>query len=724
MQFTSARSGIFPTITVLLTLLVGATADNILQTSGFSSCGGTSDIEVQKLNITYNAANRQVDFDVAGTSTKVQKVKASLIVFAYGQQVYQKTFNPCDNSSYVAQLCPVPQGTFAAAGSQDIPATYASLIPSIAFDVPDLDGTAKLELTAVDTGNGVACIESTVDNGKTTQMKAVPVVAAGIAGAALVVSGLSAALGAGGGAATTAPSPSFFEMMWWFQGMAMNGMMSVDYPSVYRSFARNFGFSTGLIPWTDLQVQIDNFRAATGGNLTENSVQYLQNATLVYQDSDGSTSNVTKRAIMLSQILERSLTTSIDTGVNVTASNTNSTSSSMHVVKGIEAFVEQLTIPKSNTFLTILLIFAIVNAAIIVSMLLFKLILELCSLFTKKFPKSLENFRKRYWWYMAKTITNLVLLLYGVFTLYCVYQFTHGDSWAAQLLAGVALGIFTGILCYFSVKIIIVARKYKQAEGSAEALFEDKETWRKYSLFYENYKKGYWWLFLPTIVYMFAKGAVIAAGDGHGMFQTAGQLIIEGIMLILLLWSRPYSRKSGNWINIIIQVVRVLSVLCILIFVEQLGIAQTPKTITGVVLIVMQSVLTGVLAILIAVNAIILLFRANPHRQARKEAEKQNKRDTLTPLETRNTMLLSAGKGDEKGMYSPVVHVREGSDSSDHFSDVKLYSDDQSSIYYPPSRKGTSFISSRGISPAPSTVGSMRAPLLPQVNPHYRRQGY
>lgn len=93
-------------------------------------------------------------------------------------------------------------------------------------------------------------------------------------------------------------------------------------------------------------------------------------------------------------------------------------------------------------------------------------------------------------------------------------------------------------------------------------------------------------------------------------------------MLGLLLWSRPFERKSGNVINIFIQVVRVLSVVCILVFVEELGIAQTTQTVTGLVLIVVQSVLTGLLAILIAVNAIILCCRENPHRKRRKELGK------------------------------------------------------------------------------------------------------
>ena len=169
----------------------------------------------------------------------------------------------------------------------------------------------------------------------------------------------------------------------------------------------------------------------------------------------------------------------------------------------------------------------------------------------------------------------------------------------------------------------------KKMDGNTQSLFEDKATWKRYKLFYENYKASYWWLFVPAIVYMFAKGCVLAAGDGHGLFQTSGQLVIEALMLILLLWSRPFNRKSGNWINIVIQVVRVLSVICILVFVEELGIAQTTKTITGVVLIVVQAGLTGILAILIAVNSLISCCKENPHRKKRKAAAALAKQQDL-----------------------------------------------------------------------------------------------
>lgn len=455
------------------------------------------------------------------------------------------------------------------------------------------------------------------------EMHSVTYAAAGVAAGALALSGLSA-LGTAGHAGAPSASPGFGDVMGWFHTMATNGMLSVSYPTVYRSFTRNFGFSTGMIPWGQMQETIDNFRASTGGNITQNSYQFLQNATITFNDVSSSNSSNTKRAfnmvVTTADLVARELSTSFSQDSNSTDSSDDD-DTLKEKLSGLEAWAAQYKVPAANTFMTVLLFFAIVVAAIVVGILLFKVILELWALYGT-FPEKLKTFRKDYWGYMARTITNLIMILYSIWVLYCVYQLTSGDSWAAKVLAGVTLVLFTAVLAFFGWRIFRMAQKYKKAEGDASGLFENKETWRKYSLFYDNYKKDYWWLFVPVIVYMFAKGCILAAGNGHGLFQSVGQLVVEALMLILLLWHRPYVAKSTQWINISIQVVRVLSVACVLVFVEELGLSQTTKTVTGIVLIAVQSALTGILAILIATNAIILCVRENPHARRRREASK------------------------------------------------------------------------------------------------------
>ena len=89
-------------------LLVAALtiANDVLETTGFTTCMPNSDITVTALNIQYDRTTQQITFDVAGTSSKVENVTAALYVTAYGKQVYQKTFNPCEENNKVDQLCP------------------------------------------------------------------------------------------------------------------------------------------------------------------------------------------------------------------------------------------------------------------------------------------------------------------------------------------------------------------------------------------------------------------------------------------------------------------------------------------------------------------------------------------------------------------------------------------------------------------------------------------
>ncbi|CAD6504098.1 BgTH12-05835 [Blumeria graminis f. sp. triticale] len=611
----------------LPTLVLGG---QVLRTSSFTTCLSNTNTTVQHLDIKYNAEDRTVTFNVTGTSGSVQNVTAQLNVTAYGIDVYHNTFNPCSTSTFVSQICPLPAGTFSANGTQTIPDQYASQIPDIAFSVPDISATATLQLKSLDTGADIACVQAEVNNGKTAGVPAISFVAAGIAGAALVVTGASAGAATVGGSVsggTGTTTPSFTEVFGWFQGIAINGMMSVNYPPVYRAFAKNFAFSTGIIPWTVMQVSIDDFRARTGGDLSHNSVEGLR------QDLDGTSSAKISRRAYQAVLMTRdafvappklmpaeALSDPLNTKVEVT-------------VKGIKGYVEELSVPETNVFMTVLLAVVCVIAAITVGILLLKVVLEAWAVFGS-FPKGLAGFREHYWATMARLIVQLILVLYGVWVLYCIFQFTHGDSWAAKTLAGITLSIFTGTLAFFTFKIWQTAKKLKETEGDASGLYEKKENWIKYSMFYDSYSKDHWWLFLPAIIYMFAKGCVLAAADGHGLTQTLAQLSIELFMLIILIWNRPFERRSGNVMNIIIQLVRALSVACILVFVEELGISQTTQTITGVVLIAAQSILTGVLALLIATNAIIMCCKQNPHRKRRKEAGKLNQSpDSPPPLE-------------------------------------------------------------------------------------------
>ncbi|KAL7925172.1 TRP domain-containing protein [Trichoderma austrokoningii] len=634
MARTTSQSTIRKALCLGAVLATGALGDQVLTTTGFTDCGSLPSITIQQLSITYDNDAKTVTFDIEGVSTVSENVTASLDVTAYGINAFTNSFSPCDPKTFVDELCPLPNGPFSARGTQQVPAQYASMIPAIAFSVPDISARAIMKLDRLSDKSMVACISADVTNGKTMSVPAVSYVAAGIAGVSLVASGMTAigsamsGSAAGSGVGVAGLSPSFTDVAGWFQGMAMNGMLSVNYPPVYRSFAKNFAFSVGLMPWNGLLTNIDNFRANTGGNLTEDSVAYLRNITRALESGNQTSSS---DASVLARLVRRDS----DDDVSITGHVTQT-------ISGIKNFAESLSVPKSDVFMTALLIVAIVIAAIVTCILLVKVILEVWSLYGK-FPESLIGFRNHYWRSIARTITSLILLLYGIWVLYCVFQFTLGDSWAAKLLAALSLAIFTGVLAFFGFKIWFTAHRLKAQHGDASKLYEEKGNWLKYSMFYEAYQKSYWWFFIPMIAYTFVKGCIVAAGDGHGMAQTVVSFVVELAMLALLVFTRPFERRSTTLINIFIAVVRVLSVICVFVFVDEFNVEQTTQTVMGAVMIAIQSTLTVALALLVGWNAINATIKMNPHRKRRKDMEKlREEADDLTPLDARNTMLIKS----------------------------------------------------------------------------------
>ena len=96
-----------PILFLLAGLFLGnVLAGSILSSSGFTNCENNATITVNNANVQFDRSSLMVTFDVSGTSSAQQKVIADLTVSAYGNQVYQKTFNPCDASTFVGQLCP------------------------------------------------------------------------------------------------------------------------------------------------------------------------------------------------------------------------------------------------------------------------------------------------------------------------------------------------------------------------------------------------------------------------------------------------------------------------------------------------------------------------------------------------------------------------------------------------------------------------------------------
>jgi hypothetical protein len=568
----------------------------------------------------------------------------------------------------VTELCPIPQGSFSRQGTHQVPTKYTSRISAAAYDIPDLEGNVQITLyNSSNLNQNLGCFQSAITNGKSTNLQSVRDLTIALAAVALVIAGVSSATsgnsgaavapGAGAGAAhagitpgaleggtagaakggvavagnVAAPGfhpPSFGELFAAMQGIAVSGMYSLDYPSVYRSFAQNLGWSTGMITWKGMQTSIDNFRNETGGNLTLSSYLLLEDSTLVYQNQTNPQSS--GNLIPAATSFTNSSSNSTDDENNIwyarqliehwkrqqqdDASTAPTPASNVEVVGGIQAYVENLTIPDTNTFMTLLIWYVILVAIILLAILSFKLFVEMKHVRHlakhKKQSDFFPDFKKSYGLVLMTMLVRMVIIFYGIWVLYSLFQFKVGDAWGTRLLAGLTLGIFSLILLLFSARIVYLALRASKKKGGLEDLFEHEPWIRKYGVFYVQYKVRTWWFFIPILLATFGRNAFLALGDGNGLLQVVGQLVIEILLITAMAILMPFNTRWGNGINLAIQGVRVASLFLLLTFTKQVNISDVASTGVGFALIVIQALLTITLILLLLTSAVMGIYKA------------------------------------------------------------------------------------------------------------------
>lgn len=100
-------------ILLLSALPASVLGGDVLTSNGYSMCLNDPNIHVDRLNVTYDRNTRLLTFDVAGSSSKELNVTVDLVIEAYGQQVYTRTFNPCDiHDVDMPQMCPGKNGSW------------------------------------------------------------------------------------------------------------------------------------------------------------------------------------------------------------------------------------------------------------------------------------------------------------------------------------------------------------------------------------------------------------------------------------------------------------------------------------------------------------------------------------------------------------------------------------------------------------------------------------
>jgi hypothetical protein len=188
-------------------------------------------------------------------------VTANVQLNQYGSNPVNLTIDFCEVLGRA--LCPLPQYNFSGSGSLPLPNSLdvASRVPSIAYRIPDLEAFAQVTLVDKRTGSVKACVQTTLSNGWSLRQDAV----SWAVGAFTLSSALLAAYQIFTGASSVAIQ-RFIESVLFLQHICYLGMLDLNYPVVFISYAINFSWAVGLFGSSGhLQRSIDRMRDHTGG---------------------------------------------------------------------------------------------------------------------------------------------------------------------------------------------------------------------------------------------------------------------------------------------------------------------------------------------------------------------------------------------------------------------------------------------------------------------------
>ncbi|KAE8363959.1 hypothetical protein BDV27DRAFT_2143 [Aspergillus caelatus] len=572
------------------------TATKLIESNALNLCQDSSNFTATLFKVTFTPNNRSLVFSFDGVAAISGKVKAEIVLDAYGYTALKKELDPCEMN--IGGLCPMSAGPIdVPKASIDVPQDVVNSIPGIAYTVPDLDASVRIYINSTDTGESIACVEASLSNGKTVYQKGVGWSTAIISGLGLAASAITSGLGHSNTAAHVAANAlSLFSFM---QSQAMIGMTSVHMPPIVEAWTQNFQWSMGIIHIGFLETICTWYQRSTGGTpsttlseLSTTSVQVLKKRTL-----DEATGLVKKA----SDILKRS-------GAESETANTSNL-----VVRGIKRVGFKAGIEATNIFLTGLIFFVFFVAVVMILVSLFKAGCEVLAKNGKMKTDKFQDFRNG-WKIVARGILfRLTLIGFPQMTVLCLWEFTQHDSAAEVVLAVIMFFSILAALGWAAFKVILLAkRSITMHKNPAYILYSDPTCLNKWGFLYVQYRATAYYFVIPVLGYILVKGMFIGLSQEAPVVMTVALVILEAGMLIAVSVLRPWMDKKTNIYNISIAAVNFLNVIFLLFFSEVFNQPGLVTGVMGVVFFVINAVFALILLLLVLIASIYAIVSKNP----------------------------------------------------------------------------------------------------------------
>lgn len=561
-----------------------------ISADSLSTCMTDSQLSASKLYASYFPDNQSVAFDISIQSLVSTNVSIDVDISAYGIEI-KKVIDPCDME--ISGFCPMQTGNIALSGSHTLTGEALSIldsIPSIAYTVPDLDAVVTINIYESDTNTQLACVRTTVQNGRSVYHRAVYWVMCMVIGIPLLIFLLISPV---------LQTPALWEIVetmitlfQFAQIQALYSMMATSLPAIIYSWGRNFMWSMGIIRIGFMQDVFTWYVKSTGG--TPSTLVDL-----------GIHANVAlaKRGIDLGSLAKRATTTV-----------TTSTSDSI-TLRGIKRISYMMGIETTNFFATGFSFFIILLFFSLLVAMASRFIVEMVLLASRN--QALKKQRIRlYWKSISKGFFYRVIFVgFTQMSVLSMWEIYTRDSSALAFLSMYVIVDMAVLLCYAFVRTIQIIRKtgpYSHPDVLYN-LYSDTQHLMRWGFMYVQLDVRFFYFTFPLLLITLVRSMFIGFGQDSPKVQGCAMFGISVVVFALMVILRPYATKHMNTLHIGVALMNLISGSFILVMCQAFYVEELARQVIGIIFFALNAITMLLLILGIFIRTLIVLFRKSGH---------------------------------------------------------------------------------------------------------------
>ena len=320
---------------------------------------------------------------------------------------------------------------------------------------------------------------------------------------------------------------------------------------------------------------------------------------------------------------------------------------------GFAGTLAQDNIRVSNAFMTALLWLLIILVILVSAVVVFKWLLEGLVRFKALKEHRLAFFRENWTSYVLQAASRILFIAWFAMMFYTMFEFSYQSSAGVKAVAALVFVVFF----VGTVSVVLYAYIFRAAQSAAAAnggtldrpagkiqrilaslkllnprmaegqekrmsmsgpirrwnelgrepssIHEDDEYIKKFGWLAARFRRSRWWFFGAWTTYEFVRACFYAGASGHPMTQVFGLLVVEILAFIMVVWAQPFEGKRLNLLVVyLLGFSKVATVALSAAFDISFNLGRITTTAIGIVIIVIQGILTIVTMIAILVGAI------------------------------------------------------------------------------------------------------------------------